>query len=345
MGIFTKQVNKNETPAKTKTVGKNKKLKLKIFLLLFFALFAGFLVYPNAWNKGADWLNKTTGAKIIPHFFNIPFKLGLDLQGGTHLVYKADLSNIEKGDRNEAMQGVRDVIERRINIFGVSEPVVQVNKSGSDYRLIVELAGIKNVNQAINMIGETPSLIFKSPKPEEEAQKIQEQQKEISEKLKQNEELSEEEKTIFRQDPRFEPTNLTGRYLEDAQVQFDQTTGKPYVGLKFNSEGADIFEELTREHKGEQIAIYLDGYPISAPEVQDVITGGRAQISGNFSLQEAKELVQRLNAGALPVPINLINQQTIGASLGKDSLDKSLEAAFWGFVMLLAFIIVFYRLP
>jgi protein-export membrane protein SecD len=245
----------------------------------------------------------------------------------------------------DSMQGVRDVIERRVNLFGVAEPVVQVNKVGSHYRLIVELAGVKDVHQAIAMIGQTPSLDFREARAPAETENILTDQKEIQEKLVQGLSINpEEEKRLF-EDPYFSPTVLTGRYLKGAQLSFDQQTYQSQVNLQFDDEGSKIFEELTRKNVGQQLAIYLDGVPISAPTVQEAISGGKAQITGNFSLTEAKELVQRLNAGALPVPINLISQQTIGASLGYLSLEQSLRAALWGFLAILLFIIFYYRLP
>jgi len=315
---------------------------LSIFLI---GIFAAFLNYPTAWNNGVNWLNNKVGFTVMPHFWERPFKLGLDLQGGTHLVYEADLSNIASEDYMDSMQGVRDVIERRINLFGVAEPVVQINKVGSHYRLIVELAGVKDAHQAIEMIGQTPSLDFREERDKKESEDILIRQQEIIDKMQQGVELTSEEQQILMEDANFIPTTLTGRYLKRAELQFDQQTYQSQVSLEFDSEGSKIFEELTRKNVGKRIAIYLDGSPISAPTVQEAISGGKAQITGNFSLDEAKELVQRLNAGALPVPINLVNQQTIGASLGKISLNKSLEAGILGFLAILLFIIFYYRLP
>jgi protein-export membrane protein SecD len=310
-----------------------------IFLL---ALFAGCMNYPKAWNKSVDFINakKNEVAALkqlpnIPQFFNIPFKLGLDLQGGTHLVYEADLSNIEQSKYADSMQGVRDVIERRVNLFGVTEPLVQVDTVGGHYRLIVELAGIKDIKQAIAMIGETPFLDFRQQKSDAETKAI----------IDRYNSLSPEAKKTFTEDPYYTPTILTGKYLSNAVLEFDQNTNKPGIGLEFTSEGAKIFEEITAQNVGKILAIYLDGSPISQPRVNSAISGGKAQITGNFTLEEAKQLVQRLNAGALPVPIKLINQQTIGASLGAKSLQQSLFAGFIGILAVALFMILWYRLP
>jgi len=342
MGIFTKKTETSSSFTGEKTSKRIKGVILSIFLV---SLLAAFLDYPLIWNKPADWINQKLGTEIMPHFFEVPFKLGLDLQGGTHLVYEADLSKIESGNYGEAMEGVRDVIERRINLFGVAEPVVQVNKSGSHYRLIVELAGVQDVHRAIEMIGQTPSLDFREERSQTERENILAEQERVKQKLEEGQGLTSQEKEILKKDPYFKPTPLTGRYLKHAQLQFDQRTYQPSVGLQFDEKGSQIFEELTQRNVGKRLAIYLDEAPISMPTVRETISGGQAQITGNFSVAEAKELVQRLNAGALPVPIKLINQQTIGASLGKISLEKSLKAALWGFLAVLVFMILFYRLP
>ncbi|MBI4709261.1 MAG: protein translocase subunit SecD [Candidatus Portnoybacteria bacterium] len=310
-----------------------------VLIIILLAFFAGFLDYPKAWDKGADWINIQKNkvgflqsAPNIPQFFDIPFRLGLDLLGGTHLVYEADLSQIKEENINDSMQGVRDVIERRVNLFGVTEPVVQVDTVGGHHRLIVELAGIKDVNQAIKMIGETPFLDFREERTQEETDAILERQ-------------NAGDQAALLEDPYFKPTLLTGKYLSGAQVDFNQNTYQPEVSLQFNDEGAKLFEEITKNNVGKRVAIYLDGMPISVPTVNDVIAGGRAQITGNFTTEEAKTLAQRLNAGALPVPIKLINQESIGASLGEQSLRASLLAALIGLAAVILFMIFWYRLP
>lgn len=284
-----------------------------VFIILVSAFFAGNLAYPQFLK--------------LPNFPNIPFKLGLDLQGGVHLLYEADLSQINEKERSEAMAGLRDVIERRVNLFGVREPLVQVQQE----RLIVELAGIKDVSEAIREIGETPFLEFKETK---------EGYEEILEKNKKVLESKEGEL----EDP-FSPTSLTGRYLKKAELGFENITNEPLVLLEFNDEGAKIFEDLTKRNVGKPLAIYIDQILLSEPTVQEKISGGRAQITGKFNIEEARELARNLNAGALPVPIKLIFQESVGPSLGKISLEKSLEAGIYGFLLILIFMTIFYRLP
>ncbi|MDD4332919.1 MAG: protein translocase subunit SecD [Patescibacteria group bacterium] len=526
----------------------------QVFIFIIILLIVGSLIDVGAeYNKGTDWLaKKTNNILVLPKTKDIPFRLGLDLQGGTHLVYKADVSAISQSERDSAVEGARDVIERRVNFFGVSEPVVQVDKNiAGDYQIIVELAGIKDVNQAIKMIGETPLLEFKEKNTgqreltPEETKKIEDFNKQADQKsgeilgkllsggdfsalaktysedettknnggdlgwitadsnvdivnivkdfkvgqvsmdfvqissgyelarlddkrLKQNAFGTGEEKEakashllicykdikgcesgltkeeaynkiktikdkatpanfkdlvkqnstepgaketggdlgwfgtgkmvkafedavfaqtkgtisdiietefgyhlIYKQDERsiyeykvshifiktmnavdilganeeWKNTELTGKNLAKATVQFDPNNSSPEVSLEFDNEGAKMFEEITARNVGQQVAIFLDNYPISAPTVNEKITGGKAVISGKFNITEAKLLAQRLNEGALPVPINLASQQTVGASLGSKSVFDSLKAGIYGFILVALFMIIFYRLP
>jgi len=262
---------------------------------------------------------------LYSRILSVPFKLGLDLQGGVHLTYKADLSAIKPVEAGNAMEGLRDVIERRVNAFGVGEPLVQVEKSaGGDQRLIVELPGVTNVNEAIKMIGETPFLEFKTENPA--ADKLTEEEKKDSSKV-------------------FVSSDLTGRYLKKAILDFDQTTFEPIISLEFNDEGGKLFAKMTKENVGKSIAIFLDGAPISVPNVREEITGGKAQITGQFTPQEAKLLVQRLNSGALPVPVSLISQQSVGPTLGEKFLAKGVMAGIYGMILVSLFLILWYRLP
>src|SRR3989338_1430781 len=310
---------------------------LTLLGVVIFVALAACVVYPKLWDAPAAFINSRALAGAswkIPQLKKIPFRLGLDLRGGTHLVYEADVTQVVGASPSEALEGVRDVIERRVNLFGVAEPVVEVNRVGDHLRLIVELAGITDIQAAIKQIGETPLLEFRKPRPEEETQKLIEELRSPTSAA-----------SIARTDPYFIPTELNGRFLKRASVAFDQTSYTPTVDLEFDDEGAKLFEKLTEEYLQKPIAIYLDGVAISVPTVQSVITGGKAVISGRFTVQEAKELAERLNAGALPIPIKLIAQETVGAALGAESVSQSLKAGVAGFLLVALFMIARYRLP
>ncbi len=271
--------------------------------------------------------------------FFFPFKLGLDLAGGTHLVYRGDLSAIDSGERGASMDALRDVIERRINIFGVSEPLIQVESSGrgddTEGRLIVELPGITDIDQAVALIGATPVLEFRTEREGTTPESI-------------NDRITQFENGIggpVTVDEFYVPTALTGRFLERAQLDFDPLSGEPGVSLVFNSEGAKLFEKITEANIGKTVAIVLDGSIISAPVVREAIREGKAQITGMFTAEDAKVLVGRLNAGALPIPIELLGSQTVGASLGAGAVKGGVRAGLIGFALVAAFLVLWYRVP
>lgn len=414
-------------------------LLLIVFACLGFVLAAG-----DYYNQGAHWLAKSTNNIIVlPDAPDSKFILGLDLQGGTQLVYQADVSNISDEERTSALEGVRDIIERRVNIAGVSEPVVQVNRTLSgEYRIIAELAGIKDVNEAIRLIGETPLLEFKEQSTEIQDSNIEtnneavaynkqlqtkaeqtlkeitaggdwqalatksqaeyaagqnftaETQPELAAafkdsavntinpkvvkasssliiaKLLEKKEIDnpfkdqagqaakitqfkaqiisfakQDESPVLNIGENWQNTELSGKNLQRATLQFNQQDASPEVSLEFDSEGAEMFANITERNIGKPVAIFLDGYAISIPTVDERIPDGRAVISGKFNVTEAKLLVQRLNTGALPVPVELIGQQTVGASLGQKSISNSVKAGLIGFLLVAIFMIIFYRLP
>jgi len=524
------------------------------FFVLLLMVFAGSLAQPKYWDMKADYLNEklvSVGAPEwarMPHFWNVPFRLGLDLQGGTHLVYVADMKDVDAAEQAEAMAGVRDVIERRVNAFGVSEPIVQVNRSGDAWRLIVDLAGVKDISQAIALIGETPILEFKEQNNEPAREMTAEEKKDLEsfnagalvtakalladarkpdadfaalakersqdtatkenggdlgfvkadgaysdaidkiearklatgailsdlvtlgdghhvvkfdEKRENGKEVQashilvtwkgsaagdterskEEAKTLidaikaeatpanfgslakeksedtgsganggalgwFGAGAMVKPfeeaafalekgaisdvvesefgyhliyklaerpvveyrlshlftktmsaadivppadawknTELSGKHLKRATVLFGQQTNEPQVQIQFNDEGKELFAQITERNVQKPVAIFLDGQVLSAPNVQETIREGTAVISGSFTIKEAKDLVRRMNAGALPVPITLESQQSVGASLGQESLNHSLRDGLLGFAVVALFMILYYRLP
>jgi preprotein translocase subunit SecD len=244
--------------------------------------------------------------------FNI--KKGLDLQGGTHVVLKADMTNIKPEDRSSALDSSKNIINRRVDLFGVSEPLIQTSISNEDYRIIVELPGIKDINQALDLIGKTAQLDFRELAPTAT-------------------------QAAFLSD--FKPTGLTGKHLKKATVQFDQS-GKPEVGLLFDEEGAKLFSEITLRNVDKVVSIFIDDFPVVTPRVNTQITSGEAVITGAFTLEEAKNISIQLNAGALPVPIEILEQKNIGAALGQDSVNKSLRAGLVGLGLVMLFMIMLY---
>ena len=282
-------------------------LFIKFIAILLLAVTAGFIVFDKL---PLLKINKT-----------LPFRLGLDLQGGTHLVYEGNLHDIPEGDRDDAMDSVREVIERRVNAFGVTEPVVQV---ASKDRLIVELPGVKDINEAIKQIGQTPFLEFRELNPDYAAP---------------------EDPAQIDMLQQFKPTGLSGKHLQRSEIVFDPSSGIPQISLRFNDDGKQLFSAITKRNIGGPVAIFLDGQPISAPTVQQEITSGQAVITGDFTRDDARQLVERLNAGALPVPIKLIQQQNVGPSLGQESLRKSAAAGLIGFIAIALFMISYYRFP
>ena len=422
------------------------KHRLQLGLVFGIAVFGFLFALP----KGPNWIRK-----------ELKLHLGLDLAGGAHLVYKADVESIPQADREGAVESARDVIERRVNALGVGEPVVQTNKTEDGYRVIVELPGITDVNEAIKRIGDTPVLEFKeqtdpipltdSEKTEREsynqvqkkrAESLLEQIKSASDEefTKKAREISEDPSTkekggdfgfinqeeypadeltgtlfgkikdgetyqgiaetvygfhIIRRietqcrnvekneivpcprakeekdalknlreevrgrhilflkrslDPQlaadpWKNTPLSGKHLKRASVEFDQNTTAPIVSLNFNDEGAKLFEEITGRNVDKLVAIFLDGELLSSPRVQQKISGGSAIITGTFTLEQTRELVKRLNAGALPVNITLIGQQQIGSSLGKQAVEQSFMAGILGLLVVALFMIIYYRLP
>ncbi len=255
----------------------------------------------------------------IPNQFNkqLHFRKGLDLEGGTSMTLKAEMKDIPPNQRDKALDSTKLVIERRINIFGVSEPVIQIAK-GEDYRVIVELPGVA-LEQARQLVGTTAQLSFWEQK---------------SDKISTNAATLQEN---------FRKTDLSGKDLKDTNVVFDPNTGKPQVQLTFTSEGSQKFAEITKRNVGKVVAIVLDNQVIEMPRVNEPILTGNAVITGNFTIDLAKQLSTELNGGALPVPLTLLQSKVVEPTLGLDSLKKSLFAGGLGFLIVVLFIVFSYK--
>lgn len=268
-----------------------------------------------------SWYVLSTNAPGDPH----AVKLGLDLAGGTELIYKADTSAVAT-DKPGALNSLREVIEKRVNVFGVAEPLVQLEKSSGvtgavEDRLLVELPGVTDVKAAVDALGKTPVLEFKLVAGE------------VAEGVE-----------------AYQPTDLTGRYLKNAELQFASgqagaLANSPVIVLHFDETGAKLFEDITTKNVGRQLAIFLDGEVLSSPVIQEPIPGGTATITGQFTPAEGRDLVQNLNFGALPVPIELVSSGSVGPTLGAAAYDAGLIASVLGFALVALFMVLWYRLP
>jgi preprotein translocase subunit SecD len=301
-----------------------------LFLLLIAALIIAIALpenYPLRFQIGSWKVNYTVNPLTIDgNLFGKSFKkefrtkLGLDLKGGSHLVFEADTTKVPSTDLQDALNSARDIIEKRVNLFGVSEPSVQTVKSGNIYRINVDLPGIQNVNEAVQLIGQTASLSFR-------------------------EEATSEAKVATDEPPLLnltKDTGITGKHVKKASVVFDPNNGKPQVGLTFTEEGKKLFADATERNIGKPIGIFLDYFIISAPRVSGPILDGNAVISGNFTIEEAKQLAVAINSGALPVPIKLVEVRNIGPTLGAAEVQKSVTAGVVGLAMVMLFMVLFY---
>ncbi len=260
-----------------------------------------------------------------------PFKLGLDLSGGTQLVYRAKVDAIKSSDIEGSMASLRDTIERRVNLFGVSEPIVQTEQAsalgGNEHRLIVELPGVTDTEKAIELIGQTPVLEFRMLKPNASVPS---------------------DFSASSISAAFEAPAITGKNLKSAELQFQGGMGRltqPVVVLHFDSSGSSAFALLTKQNVGRVFGIFLDGQPISTPVIREEIPDGTAVISGGFSVEDAKTLSRNLNYGALPVPIELISTQTVSGTLGDKAVRDGVMAGLWGVGVVGFFMMLWYRVP
>lgn len=312
-----------------------RKPRLFFLFLVLLTVFAVFIDLP-AFKTKIPVLNTTISYPGFGVHFSLgsakvdrdfPFQRGLDLQGGTSVTLKADMTKIKESDRDNALETAKSVIERRINLFGVKEPVIQTAKVNGDYRIIVELPGV-NVAQAIQLVGTTAQLTFWEPAASTSADRVDPQLLPIG--IQQT--LGDSAR----------PTDLSGSDLQNASVVFDSKSGAPQVQLLFTTNGSKKFADITTRNVGKRVAMVLDNVVLEAPVVNEPILTGDAVISGGFTTEVAKQLSIQLRAGSLPVPLSVLQQQSIGATLGAGSLEKSLLAGAIGLLVIGLFMILLY---
>lgn len=403
-----------------------RKVAFQISGIILLALVSGVIAYPKIVSLYDPLYQKVNQLKV---------SLGLDLQGGVHLEYSADVNSVPEDQRLDAISAAQAVIERRVNAFGVGEPLVQSARSGSEYRIIVELPGVKDIEEAKKLIKETPTLEFREERPDDDPELVQTLQmvnqmssqnakkgleralagedfaqlaSELSQdpgskedggnldfqkkgafvpefdtilfdennpvgivhpnivessfgyhiiKIEERRGEGEEREVRSRHilfakmqknmvpELQYKETGLTGRYLESASIDFGNqyAMGDPRIVLHFDEEGSKLFKEITERNLGKTLAIFIDKEKVTAPTVQSVIPDGVAEITGQYTLEEAQSLKSRLNEGALPVPLQLVGQQSIEASLGQEDLNKSLKAGFFGVLAVIIYMVVYYR--
>ncbi len=286
-----------------------------LWLIIGLSVLAGFVNLPKIGNFNPN---------VVFEKLNIPkeltFRKGLDLEGGTSLILEADMSGISKAQKQSALDSAKVVIEKRVNLFGVSEPIVQTSVVNQDFRIIVELPGLTDTEKVRSLIGTTAQLTFWEQEASASAKTASPSAAQVG----------------------FKQTNLTGADIKQTSVSFDSNTGKPQVQLQFTSEGTKKFADVTKRNIGKPVAIVLDNQLIEQPTVQQAILTGDAVITGNFTVETANQLSTQLNAGALPVPLKILSSSVIAPTLGTASLEKSLFAGIVGFIIIIIFMCVLY---
>jgi len=299
-----------------------KKPRIALFVILLLTILSAYINLPKINLFGHELKHPQITTNYLSR--DLEPKLGLDLAGGVQLTMSADMTNIPEEDRESALESAQAVVENRVNSLGVAEAVVQTAKTQDQYRLIIEIPGISNTEEALATVRQTAHLEFKT--------------------LKQGSGIDASAAATLEN---YESTGLTGRELKRAQAQPSQDPQNPgyVVNLEFNEDGAKKLEEITQNHLNEPMGMFLDEYPISwpPPTIQAVIADGSAQISGGFDSTSAKNLAIQLNAGALPVPLIIESQTRVGPTIGQEAIDKSIIATAIGLLSVALFMIIYYR--
>ncbi len=312
---------------------------LMLGLIILLALLAFYIALPI---EHPTWVKNLLVWQQPPEYRSLEFKQGLDLRGGTQVLLQAKPA---AGQRitGADMEAARVIVERRVNALGLTEPLVQIQ---GENRIIVEMPGVDNPDQAVQTLKNTGQLEFVEIGPSVNSPYPRIEQGSYVRTTNNDRVPTEAElgKTAHPYPDVVFKTVMTGRELKNATVILDQY-GKPGIGFELTDAGAKIFGDYTREHVGDILAIVLDNVVLSAPRIQTAITEGRGEITGQFTRAEAESLAVQMRYGALPVPLEVVNRRTIGATLGADSVQASITAGLIGLVTVLFFMIVYYRLP
>ncbi len=328
------------------------KLGFRTAVTALLIILAGYFLYPTfEWSRMSDE-EKTAAEKAKDPILGKALKLGLDLKGGTHLLLEVDASKLdEKVSVKDAVDRAVEVMRNRIDQFGVAEPLI--TKQGDKW-IVIQLPGIKDPARAKELIGKTALLEFCLVNNDAALSDIETKIRERNLTLQEAMADPEISKLIpadhfiaqSKEDSRYyilKNASLTGAYLVNAKVELATGGfGYPHVSLEFNKEGAKLFADITGANIDRNLAIVLDGIVQSAPVIRSRIPDGRAIIEGNFSADDSKLLATVLRAGALPAPVKIIEERTVGPSLGDDSIKKGFTAAALGVLFVVLFMIVYY---
>ncbi len=335
------------------------KLHWKIGTILGLLILSIWLLYPTAewYTKTPDERAKLEAVRMRPKRI---LNLGLDLRGGTHLLLELDVTKLDKKENiNDAMSRAIEILRNRIDQYGVGE--TPISRQGERW-ISVDLPGISNTEEAENLIGKTALLEFRLVNTSNEAQSVLSKVDGLDEPpfdkdgklVPEIAKLMPKGTILCKAAPGAEGERaryyvledtvpVTGAYLEGARVETDRQFGTPTIGFTFNREGGRLFENFTGANVGKYLAIVLDGVVHSAPVIKTRIGGGSGVIEGQFTMEEARNLAIILRAGALPAPVNIIEKRVVGPGLGEDSIKKGLGASAAGFLLVVLFMLVYYK--
>ncbi|HBO96551.1 MAG TPA: protein translocase subunit SecD, partial [Candidatus Omnitrophica bacterium] len=272
-------------------------------------------------------------------YFTFPVEkhlnLGLDLKGGMHLVLKVDTEKLPENARQDAVLRAIEILRNRIDGMGVAETVIQ--RQG-ETEILVQLPGVTDRDAALAMVGKVAQLEFRLVDDDPGRLKSALEGNVPQGFLLKNVKEKEREPVLLE-----DQVALGGERISDARVDFDtQGFGQPYISITLNNEGAAEFANLTKTNVGRRLAILLDGEVLSAPNIREAILGGSAQITGQFTLDEASLLSLALRSGALPAPMHVEEERTIGPLLGKDSIEAGINATRIGASLVFLFMVLYY---